>query len=129
MKKVTFNNFNFIQLLIFAFLLLTGFSHSVFAIAQPLVFPIPQSLQITNDDFILDESVTILVPENAAENDNSLVRLLTSELTDKYGLAIKSEIRSDIPDNKKVIILGSTENSLIKKYLDMENMLTAFFDR
>jgi hypothetical protein len=57
MKKVTFNNFYFIQLLFFAFLLITGFSHSVFAIAKPMIFPIRQSVQITNNDFILAESV------------------------------------------------------------------------
>ena len=122
MEKVTFSNFYLIQLLFFAFLLITGFSHSVFAIEKPMIFPIPQSVQITNDDFILDESVTILVPENATENDNSLVCLLTSELTNQYGLAIKTEIRSDIPENKKVIVLGSIDNLLISKYLDNEGL-------
>ena len=117
------NNFCSVPSLFLLFLLTTGFAFKVFAVENPLVFPIPQSVQITNDDFILDDSVIILVPENASENDYSLARLLTIELSDKYGLAVKTEIGSNIPESKKVVVLGSIKNSLIKKYFNDKQLV------
>jgi Glycosyl hydrolase family 20, domain 2/Glycosyl hydrolase family 20, catalytic domain len=86
------------------------------------IFPIPQSMQVTNDAFIVDENLSILVPDKKSEKDLFLARFLVRELSDKYGIAVKIEFSKSIPANKKVIIIGSLNNALIKQY-GIENRL------
>ena len=81
-----------------------------------MIFPIPQEMQLTKDVFSLDEKVTIIVPENASEKDMALARFLVGELSAKYSLALKIETTSIIPKSRKVIVMGTINNSLIRKY-------------
>ncbi len=83
---------------------------------QPLIFPIPQQLQRTNESFVLDETILIVTPKNASEKDISLARLLVKELSNKYGLALKIQSFDVIPAGKKVVMMGTLSNPLIKKY-------------
>jgi Glycosyl hydrolase family 20, domain 2/Glycosyl hydrolase family 20, catalytic domain len=94
------------------------FSFSTPGIARdkPLIFPVPQQLKLTGDIFRIDETVSILVPENASAQDLSLARGLVRELSDKYGVALKIKAVSDIPENGKYIIMGTLNNQLIRKY-------------
>src|SRR5882762_10546094 len=105
------------------FTLLTGICCSfllcpIKTIAQEkvLIFPIPQQLTVINDAFVVDESVSIIVPQNATERDIALARLLVRELSNKYGIGLKIETRADIPKKGKVVVMGSFQNPLIKKY-------------
>jgi len=94
--------------------------------AGTLIFPIPQEMQVTNDVFSLDEKVTILVPENASEKDMALARFLVGELSAKYSLALQIETGSVIAKSRKIIVMGSAGNPLIKKYcLDNNLEITA----
>jgi len=97
-------------------------SMKVFASETPLIFPIPQLSEVTNDNFILDEAVTIIIPPNAGKKDISLANFLVSELSDKYGLVVKIETVSDIPVSRKVVVMGTLNNPIIKKYCK-ENQL------
>ena len=92
------------------------------AAVKPLIFPVPQEMQVIQDVFTLDEKVTIIVPDNASENDLSLARMLVGELSSKYSLALKIETLSGIPTNRKVIVMGTIANPLIKNYC-LENNL------
>ena len=92
---------------------------------KPILFPVPQQLQVINDAFVLDESVSIIISQNASEKDNSLARLLVRELSDRYGIALRIETQSVIPKGRKVVVMGSIQNPLIKKYcLDNKVELT-----
>ncbi len=91
-------------------------SNEAMAVERPLIFPIPQHTEVTNEHFILDESVSIIVPPNANKKDISLANFLVRELSDKYGLALKIETLADIPKNKKVVVMGTINNPLIKNY-------------
>ncbi|MCK4922735.1 MAG: beta-N-acetylhexosaminidase [Bacteroidales bacterium] len=86
------------------------------AIEKPLIFPIPQQLELTNDIFVLDETVSIIVPENYSDEDIFLARFLVRELSDKYGIAVKIESNANIPEGRKVVVMGSVDNPLIKQY-------------
>lgn len=99
---------------IFFFLLV----HPMKTLAQerPLIFPIPQQLEVVESNFMMDESVSIITPKNASEKDVFLARFLVRELSDKYGIALKIEIRADIPKEGKVVVMGSLSNPLVKKY-------------
>jgi hypothetical protein len=94
----------------------TALSIEVKAIEKPLIFPIPQQLQITNDIFIVDESVSIIIPENAGSHDINLARMLVRELSDKYGVAIKISVNNDLSGKGRKIIMGTLNNPLIRKY-------------
>lgn len=86
------------------------------AFDKPLIFPVPQQLQATGESFILDESILITVPKNANENDVTLAKLLVKELSNKYGIALKIQYANEIPKGKKVVVIGTFMNPLIKKY-------------
>ena len=80
------------------------------------IFPIPQQSEVTNEHFILDETVSIIIPTNASKRDISLANFLVGELSDKYGLALKIDTLADIPKNKRVVVIGTINNLLVKKY-------------
>ena len=83
---------------------------------NPLIFPIPQQLQLTNESFVLDESIIIAIPKNATEKDVALAKLLVKELSNKYGIALKIESTDQIPAERKVVLMGTLNNSLVKKW-------------
>ncbi|MFI5128430.1 MAG: glycoside hydrolase family 20 zincin-like fold domain-containing protein [Chitinophagales bacterium] len=86
------------------------------AIDKPLIFPIPQELQLTGEAFAMDETVLIALPENAGEKDISLARLLIKELNNKYGIAIKLQRFRTLPIDKKIIVMGTFANAFVKNY-------------
>ncbi len=87
-----------------------------FAVEKPLIFPIPQQIQITSDSYILDGSITVIVPQDMSRNDIFLARFLVRELSDRYGIAVKIESRTDIPKNKRIVVMGRFDNPLIQAY-------------
>lgn len=97
-------------------------SIKIMAIEKPLIFPLPQTILVTPDIFVLDESVSIIIPQKMNEKDILLARLLVRELSDKFGVAIKIETRTDIPKDRKVVIMGSLNNPLINKYCSDNNL-------
>jgi len=98
------------------------FSHVVLAAEQPLIFPIPQLLKVTQEAFIVDESISILVPPAASEPDINLAKALVRELSDKYGVAVKIKTTTEVPRTGRSVIMGSLNNALIRKYCS-ENKL------
>ena len=91
-------------------------SLEVDAIERPLIFPIPQQMQLTKDVYTLDETMTIIVPQSTSKNDIFLARFLVRELSDKYGIAVKIESQTDIPKDRKVVVMGRFNNPLIQEY-------------
>src|SRR6476469_5086083 len=91
-------------------------SLKVVANEKPLIFPVPQHSEVTNENFILDENVSIIIPPNAGNKDIFLANFLVREVSDKYNLALTIETRLDIPANRKVVVMGTINNPIIKKY-------------
>lgn len=118
MKKSDLNKHYLIFKVTAIICLLFLFSNRASAIEKSLIFPIPQTMQVTSDNFIMDESVTIIVPQNVTEEDVFLARFLVRELSDKYGVAVKIESRVDIPEGRKVVVMGTIVNPLIKHYVE-----------
>jgi hypothetical protein len=108
-----------IRAVIFLLTLFASFlmcSMQLSAAAKTLIFPIPQQLQLTSDNFALDEKMSIVVPSGMSKNDIFLARFLVRELSDKYGIAIKIEQLSEIPSGRRVVIMGRFDNPLVSKY-------------
>lgn len=79
-------------------------------------------MQVMDAFFIMDETVLIILPQNANEKDISLARFLVRDMSDKYGTALKIETHANIPENRKIIIMGTFENPLIRKYNKDNNL-------
>ncbi|MDH5604629.1 MAG: beta-N-acetylhexosaminidase, partial [Cyclobacteriaceae bacterium] len=93
---------------------------------KPLIFPIPQQLERTDGNFVFDESVSIVLPPQASEQDISLARALIREMSDRYGIALKTVALKELPKEGKAVIMGDVTNPLIKKYRDQNKLaLTA----
>src|SRR4030042_4218801 len=96
--------------------MLSGYSARLLAIEKTLIFPIPQQMEVTDELVVLDESVSIVIPEQSSEKDLFLARFLVRELSDKYGIAVKIEPGKVIPKDRRVVVMGAFTNPLIKKY-------------
>ena len=107
---------------VMVYMLIIILSTNVNAAEKPLIFPIPQKLEVTNEIFELDETVSIIVPQKNNEEDLFLARFLVRELSDKYGIAIKIETKTSIPEGRKVVVMGSVDNPLIKQYNEDNNL-------
>ena len=116
MKTIALNRFHRIIVLVPIFTFLLVYTPRVSGAGKTLIFPIPQQMELTDEVFVLDESVSIIVPNDRSENDIFLARFLVRELSDKYGIALKIESSEDIPDGGKVVVMGAVDNPLIKKY-------------
>ena len=124
MKKRDWKKHRNITIIIYCSLCL--WSMKVMGIDKPLIFPVPQHIEVTHETFILDETVLVILPEKASGKDISLANLLVRVLSDTYGLALKIETFAEIPKNRKVVVMGSLNNALIKKYCRENNQeLTA----
>ena len=91
-------------------------------IAAP-IFPVPQQYETTTESFILDESVSVIVPVQVSESDMFLARFLLRELSDRYGLAAGIKTADEIPAIGRSIVMGRYDNKLIQKVCK-ENALT-----
>lgn len=100
----------------------TIFCLNLKATERPIIYPFPQQAEVTGDVFILDKNITIIVPPQRSENDIFLGRFLVRELSDKYGIAVKIEQQSVIPEKRKVVIMGKFNNPLIRQYCKENNI-------
>ncbi len=98
-------------------------SVSVSAVDIPLIFPIPQEQKVTPELFIVDETSSVIVPENAREQDISLARNLVREISDKYGIALKISTVSSVPAAGKKVLMGTINNPLIRAYCSNNNLI------
>jgi len=83
---------------------------------KPLIFPIPQQIEIGEGSFEINEKTVILVTDKPSPQDLSLAKFLTAEIADRFGVALKTQQAINLPKNKNVIIMGSLRNSLVRKY-------------
>jgi hypothetical protein len=84
--------------------------------AKPLIFPIPQQMQVTGENFLITDQTVIVLPAKPSLHDALLAQFLTSELVDRFGFAIKTAYTSNVPAGRSVIVMGSFSNPLVKQF-------------
>lgn len=99
-----------------AWLILLSFCRSASASDLPVIFPLPQEIELLENHFNLDEQTSILLPTGASEKDRFLARFLVAELSDRYGLAVKTAPVSRLPTGQPFILIGSIANPLVRQY-------------
>lgn len=83
---------------------------------SPAVFPAPREMNLRSEAMPLPESVPILVPESPSEQDLFLARFLTAELSDQWGLALRTRRTARLPERGAFILMGSATNPLIREW-------------
>jgi hypothetical protein len=113
-----------LRILIFTAIILPALipSSSLMAAERTLIFPIPQKMELSQGSCVLDEKITIIVPQNPGKNDIFLARFLLRELSDKYSIAVKIQQMSSVPSGGRYIMMGRFDNPLISSYLKKNNM-------
>lgn len=77
------------------------------------IFPRPQQIASSGDDFLLDEQVRIVVPVNPSAEDLSLASFLRDELNDRFGLVLSIDRGAE--SGGRSIVMGSEQNALAAK--------------
>jgi hypothetical protein len=84
--------------------------------ARPLIFPAPKEIAATGDGFVLDDRTTIVLPARASEQDLFLAGILRDEIGDRFSLHIKTERVATLDRDRRMILVGSIANPLVKAY-------------
>jgi len=93
--------------------------------APPLIFPIPQEMELRSTRLEINSNVEILVPEAAPAHDLFLARILAADLTDRFHAPIKLRAVSQLPDKGSFILLGSVANPLVQRMLNRSDLRSA----
>ena len=83
---------------------------------RPLIFPPPKKMTVADNGFVLDGQVTIVVPSKASEQDLALASFLRNELGDRFGMHPKTERVTALGSGRRVILMGSVANPLVRAY-------------
>lgn len=105
--------------------ILLWFNSYSFSNEKPLIFPIPSEIQSREGKFNIDKSTFLMLPEKGSKADEFLARFLFHEIADKYEYAINIIRRSKFSTKDKFILIGSVENSLVKKYCQQQGLLSS----
>jgi hypothetical protein len=92
---------------------------------KPLIFPVPNDMQIIEGKFAIDKSTVILLPEKESKADDFLARFLFNIFTDRYAQPVPILNKPAFTTNDKFILIGDLSNPLVKKYCEQKNLLTS----
>lgn len=81
-----------------------------------LIFPAPREVTAAGSRFVLDDQVTISIPSAGSKEDLLLASFLANELGDRFALHLKTERLTHLEAGRRVILMGSVSNPLIKAY-------------
>ncbi len=87
-----------------------------FGAVDPPVVPFPRQMEIRGVELRLDESVPILLSDLPSAEDLFLARFLAAELSDRYGLALRTRGVASLPVGGPFILMGSMANPLVQQY-------------
>ncbi|MDQ1296044.1 MAG: hexosaminidase, partial [Bacteroidota bacterium] len=91
---------------------------------KPLIFPVPNDIQLSGGNFVIDKSTFIVLPEKPLKSDAFLADLLFAEFSDKFEQPVFIKRLSVVSGNEKYILMGDISNPLIKKYCKDNNLLS-----
>ena len=96
-------------------LLVWGCAPYASAEGRPAVFPIPREATFERPALQLGTDTVILTPEQPSADDLFLSRLLVAELSDRYGIALRTRRVSELPRHAPFILMGSVSNPLVRQ--------------
>jgi hypothetical protein len=91
----------------------------------PSIFPIPLEIQLRAGRFDIDKSAFIMIHEGGDDTERFLAKLLAQEFVDKYRQPINILTKSQIARDDKFILLGTTEDPLVKSFCETNGLMPA----
>lgn len=61
---------------------------------------------MTSAPFAVDEKVIVAIPAAPSESDRQLARIVTAELADQFGIAVKTQAAAQVSRGARAIVLG-----------------------
>lgn len=89
---------------------------------KPLIFPVPQKVEMGQGIFRIDRNTFIMVPEKETQADAFLAGLILTEFSDKYEHSIDIRKRSSFDNNEKFILAGDISNPLIAGFCQQKGL-------
>jgi hypothetical protein len=110
---------------ILVFLCLTVYYGLCQSTGKQMIFPVPSSVEIKQGSFTIDTATFISGINSKNKQEDFLGRLLLKELTDKYGLALKTKTATGANDKGKYILVGTPDHAAIKTYCEQKGLLSS----
>lgn len=82
----------------------------------PVIFPEPREMAGSGGDFLVDDSVEIVLPRKASGEDVALASALRRDLADRFSVYPKQAQLKKVDAGKRIILMGSVSNPLIADY-------------
>ena len=100
------------------------FSDVSFGQNKPLIFPVPQNVQLKDGRFSIDSSAYILLSKPENKQDEFIARLFQNELVDKYALPVKISGKLLPARKNKLIIIGTVANPSVRNFCEKNGLLS-----
>ena len=91
---------------------------------KPLVFPIPQKMELKEGRFVMDSSTYILLAKPGNKQDEFIARLFQNELADKYALPIRVSEKPMPARKNKFIVIGTLANPAIRSFCEKNGLIS-----
>ena len=92
------------------------------AATSPSIFPVPRAFESVGAPFSIDENVPLLLPVAASESDGFLARCLQAELSDRGGIALRTQRVRTLPAAGRYILMGTIANPLVAEYRNRKHL-------
>jgi hypothetical protein len=91
---------------------------------KPLIFPVPQNVELREGIFAIDKNTFIIVPEEESESDNFLAGLILNDFVDKFEQTINIRNRASFTGTDRVILAGDLANPLINSFCQKKGLIS-----
>ena len=79
------------------------------------VYPPPREIRMLPGKLVVDSALTLLLSEQAFAGEIRLARLLTTELSDRYGMAVHTRTAAAVPASGRLVLMGTLSNPLVRR--------------
>jgi hypothetical protein len=84
--------------------------------ARSQIVPVPREIANSGGPFVLDEQVTIVVPDHPSSEDLFLARMFTDDLGDRFGLHLRTEHVRNLDGDRRAIVMGAITSTVVATY-------------
>lgn len=95
---------------------------------RSMIFPEPQEVSASDDDFAVDTRVRLLLPPDASQEDTFLAQSLAHDVSDRFAVGLKCERAATSSGDQPMILMGTLDNPLVRQHCDQHALTVAVSD-
>ena len=92
------------------------------------IFPTPREIAQSGSVFVLNEQAVIAIPAFPSEQDLFLAQSLADDLSDRFGVHLKTERVVKLDPGRRMIVIGTTANPLVRTYCESHSLSVSLRD-